>query len=405
MKDFVYRCTGCDVKIAGPGPNFRCDICNEPLEVLYESAREIQDDNWFCQTILERYRSFYPFDRGGREFSLGEGFTPLVESEGLTKKYGLGKIFFKNESANPTWSFKDRGTFAGILHAVERGYRAVGTVSTGNMAASVAAYGAKTGLRTFILVSKDLPAEKLDPIAVYGTDVIRVDGDYGELYFESLKAGRQLGIYFINSDSPFRVEGSKTIAFEVFEQMGGEVPDYVIVPTSAGGNIRGIAKGFRELCEAGFTSKVPVVICAQAGGCSPISAAWKKGEEKIERVGSPRTIAHAIENPYPPSGQAVLRLLRSNNGFCVTLSDEEILEAQQELASEGLFVQPASATTLGVIKELWKKGHWKGSEKVVSILTGGGLKYTAVFEKMDLNSHSCKLEELQKQIDRLQKRS
>lgn len=402
MKDFVYKCTGCDKTYPGPGPLFRCKLCGEPLEVVFEGNKTIPKNGLSEQTMIERYCSFYPFDKPATGLSLGEGFTPLVESQGFAEKYGPGKIFFKNESANPTWSFKDRGSLTGIMHALETGYRAIGTVSTGNMAASVAAYGARAGIETFILVKNNLPEEKINPIAVYGAKVIKVNGDYGQLYYDSLEAGGELGIYFINSDSPFRVEGSKTIAFEIFEQMGREVPDHVIVPTSAGGNIRGIFKGFRELKDAGFADKIPTIICAQAEGCSPIAEAWKKGKRTIERIDNPETIAHAIENPFPPSGNEVLRMLKSPGGFCVSLSDEEILEAQKNLAGEGMFVQPASATTLAAIQKLQKDSYWIGSEKIVSILTGGGLKYTSVFEKMSLQTYSCSLKELKGQLQGMQ---
>jgi len=251
-------------------------------------------------------------------------------------------------------------------------------------------------LETFILVTADLPAEKLNPITIYNPTLIKVNGDYGELYFESLKIGKQNDIYFINSDVPFRVEGSKTIAFEICEQVNFEVPDYVAVPTSSGGNIRGILKGFEEFKLCGLIRKVPKMICAQASGCSPIYNAYGNGEETISRVKNPHTMAHAIANPYPPSGNEVLRRVKGNKGIFVAVTDEEILHAQARLAREGIFGQPAATVPLAAVQKLQKQGTMNRNDTVVCIVTGGGLKYTAVLEKYGSKVLNCKLEDLSK---------
>jgi threonine synthase len=329
----------------------------------------IVDGNPLSQTILERYAEFFPFDTIDSGLSLSEGFTPLVPSQTAASRLAVGNIFFKNETENPTWSFKDRGTVVGVQHAVNCGFRRIGAVSSGNMAVSVAAYGARAGLSTFALVSASIPPEKLGPIAMYGATVIQVDGDYGDLYFRSLTLGQRHGIYFINSDVPLRVEGSKSIAFEICEQMNFHVPDFVVVPTSSGGNYRGILKGFEEFKRCGLITHVPTMVCAQA-----------------------------IENPFPPSGNQVLRKLRETDGIVAAVTDSEILWAQKMLAQEGIFGQPASAVPLAVVANLRTRGIIKEDHTVVCIVTGSGLKYTAVYGQHDLASRSCSMADLEMMI-------
>lgn len=398
MDKFNLVCTNCREGYGKETSNFRCQLCGEPLELEEVKAGKILKGSILKQSMLERYRDFYPFLELDNSLSLGEGFTPLVKSEKLANKYDIDGLYFKNESNNPTWSFKDRGTITGVLRAINLGYKKIGTVSTGNMATSVAAYGARAGLETYILVKEGMAEEKIAPIAIYGSKVIKVDGDYSKLYYESLKVGNENNIYFINSDSPYRVEGYKTIAFEIGEQMDFDLADYIIVPTSAGGNIRGIEKGFRELRNAGIIKEIPKMIAVQAGGCSPIHKAFLSGKSEIERFKDPDTIAHAIENPYPPSGNQVLRMLKRNGGITLSVSDEDILKAQREMAAIGIFGQPASVTSLAAIDKLKDMEYLKPEDKVVCVVTASGLKYTAALNKHNLKILSCKLEDLNQGI-------
>lgn len=394
MKELKLYCTECGKEFSVNKAVFRCDVCGEPLELEEIKEGKIKEGNPLEQTVMERYADFLPFAKTNNDVSLGEGFTSLTKSKRLGELLGLESLYFKNETQNPTWSFKDRGTVLGVLHALELGYKKIGTISTGNMASSVAAYGAKANLETFIFVSKNMAAEKLKPIGIYNPHLIKVDGDYGKLYFESLRIGKENDIYFINSDVPLRVEGSKTIAFEICEQLNFDMPDYVVIPTSAGGNIRGIEKGFREFKACGLIQRVPKIICAQASGCSPIYNAYKGEQNKISRVENPSTIAHAIENPFPPSGNEVLRLTKRNGGIITGVSDEEIIKAQAMLAEDGIFGQPASAVPLAAVIKLKRENYIRENEKVVCIVTGSGLKYTAALEKHDLNAMECNLEDL-----------
>ncbi|WP_027624416.1 threonine synthase [Clostridium lundense] len=395
MKDLKLICTGCGKEYSVKCVNPRCEVCNEPLEMEFITNGKIKEGNPLTQTILERYADFFPFDEINNDLSLNEGFTPLVPSSRIANRIGINNIYFKNESQNPTWSFKDRGTLFGIQHAYSLGYKKVGAVSTGNMAVSVAAYGKRAGFDTFIFVGKDIPEEKLNPVAIYGANLIKVDGDYGKLYYESLEIGKRHEIYFINSDVTYRVEGYKTAAFEMCEQLNFNVPDYIVVPTSAGGNIRGILKGFEEFKAVGLIDRVPKFICAQAAGCSPIYNGFVKDVEIIERVMDHKTIAHGIENPFPPSGNEVLRKIKATGGVCTAVTDEEIIVAQKEMAEEGIFAQPESCVPLAAVKKLKNEGFLKETDTVACIVTGSGLKYTAAFEKHNLKSYSCKIEELE----------
>jgi len=387
-------CTHCQKIYPVDRVHPRCDSCAEPLEVERVRAGTITNGDILHQTILDRYANFFPFSEGERTISLREGFTPLVKSSGLASELGVKSLLFKNESQNPTWSFKDRGTVSGVNHALSLGYERIGTVSSGNMAVSVAAYGARAKLRTVILVSADIPPEKLDPIAIYDPLLIQVDGDYGDLYFQSLAIGKECGIYFINSDVPFRVEGSKTIAFEICEEMNFETPDFVIVPTSSGGNLRGIMKGFEEFLACGLIEKMPRFVCAQARGCAPIYKAYSENTKKVSPFQDPDTIAHAIENPFPPSGNEVLRKIKTNGGFFVAVTDREILRAQKMLAAEGIFAQPAGAVPLAALAKLREDTTINEESTVACIVTGSGLKYTAAFEKHDLKVAECRIENL-----------
>ncbi len=373
-------CTNCGREYPLEEHAQRCALCNEPLEV----ERQRGKINEGSSTWL-RFRDFYSYMEFDMSLSMGEGDTPLVKCENLGEN-----VYLKNEGINPTWSFKDRGTFVALNRAISLGFKKIGVVSTGNMAASVAAYAARAGLKAYVFVPSSTSSEKIAQISAYAPKIILVDGDYGELYYRSLKIGRKLDIYFINSDEPFRVEGYKGIAFEIGEKMEA---DYVVVPTSSGGLLRGIMKGFVEMKESGLIDKLPIPVAVQAAGCSPICNSFLAGMDSIERTSNPDTIAHAIANPYPPSGNAVLKLLRTYGGRCIKVSDEAILSARKKLASEGVFVQPASATAAAALEFLKLR-----NERVVLILTGSGLKV-----KMEYygDIHPCKLDRIERCVEEI----
>ena len=322
-----------------------------------------------------------------------EGQTGLVESAFIKDRIGLGKFYIKNETQNPTWTFKDRGTVCSIHNAIRLGYKRVSTLSSGNMGASVAAYGARSGMDTVIMLKENVPMEKIEALMVYGVRAIRLKGDYAGVYNKLLEIGNDHRIYYSISDDPFRVEGYKTLAFELFEQMQ-QMPDYVAVPLGSGGLFRGVLKGFEELTACGFISKAPKMIGVQPGGNTCVVDAFDKGKDRIERVYDPETLDHVLENPYPPSGNQVLRKLKSNGGMLLKVENECVLEAVSLLGREGLFAQPASATCVAGIIHAVRNKIIPADSCAVVVDTGTGLKHPPVLKRFGYTPESVSVDEI-----------
>ncbi len=375
--------------------NTLCPDCREPLLFhLHEKKKNLSLNK---PNPLEKFLDFLPLSKVQQSLLLGEGNTPLMRLNRLIKKYELPSIFAKNESSNPTSSFKDRGTSVAVQKAVSSGIDKIGTVSTGNMASSTAAYGAKAGLRTFILVKEDVSYEKLVSAAVYNPVLIKVQGDYGDLFYKSLSLGKKYSIYFMNSIDPFRVEGYKTIGFEIFFQLKKQIPQYIFTPVSSGGNIIGLMKAFLDLKHQGFIQQLPTFIGVQAEGCAPIANAFALKKRKVQRIKQKETVAQAISNPNPPGGNIALKMICNNGGMIIDVSDKEILLAQKILAElEGIFCLPASATTLAGFFKLSKRIKFDSKDRIILIITGSGLKGIKNFDcsKMNIqNSTLLKLDE------------
>ena len=286
--------------------------------------------------------------------------------------------------------------------AVSLGMGRIGTVSTGNMASSTAAYGAKAGLETLVLLKEDTPFEKLLLTGVHNPKLIRVRGDYGELFTKSFSIGRRHNIYFMNSVDPFRIEGYKLTAFEIFLQLDRQIPRFLFVPVSAGGHLAGLIRAFLDLRREGLAPFIPIVVGVQAQGCSPIAQAFASGKVKVERIKKAETIAHAISNPDPPAGNIVLRMIRENKGMIITVSDEEILEAQRILAElEGIFCQPASATVLAGLLKLSKEMKMDKNDPIVLVITGSGLKALESLKSLKTDALDSSLSDLEGTIDSL----
>jgi threonine synthase len=298
--------------------------------------------------------------------------------------------------------FKDRGTALAIQKAAALGFKRIGTVSTGNMAASTAAYGARAGIRTFVLLKEGTSRTSIQNAGVFGPVLVTVRGDYGRLFYESLKIGRKLGICFMNSIDPFRIEGYKVTGFEIFLQLGRQAPSSIFVPLSSGGHLLGLMRAFEDLERAGLISGYPIFVGVQAEGCAPLVRAFEAGRPKYERLKEARTIAHAISNPAPPAGNAVLKLVADHEGILVSVSDGEMLEAQRALASaEGLFCQPESAVSLAGLTKLRAQGRLTAGGSAVLVLTGSGLKAPQALDSLPLDVHELGLEDLEGRLETL----
>ncbi len=370
-----------------------CPVHGWPLLVRPSSRRRRIKDS--ADSIYERYADFLPWRRFDPALSLGEGGTPLLALRRLAVELGLPGLLAKNEMVNPTGSFKDRGTVVAVQKAVELGVHCVGTISTGNMAGSTAAYAAKAGLKSLIFVKEDTSREKIASAAVYGASVIKVRGDYAALFRRSFEIGRERRIYFMNSVDPFRIEGYKTGGYEIFEALGPDAFDgrqrvRIFVPVSAGGHLIGLMRAFLDLKENGVLRSLPRFVGVQAAGCAPVARAFARGAASVKRFPRPRTTAHAISNPFPPGGDLTLRLLRECGGLMTSVSERAILRAQSLLAvREGLFCDPASAVALAAAQVL---GPGSGTD--VLILTGSGLKTVEDIDPRALNIRECGLEEI-----------
>ena len=376
----TYRCGVCGREYPSDEIRYRCGSCNGPLLVIYDYeslAKKVTVETLEGrQPGLWKYRALLPVSPSIKPVSLGEGATPMHKAKALGSSLDLPDLFLKDEGQNPTGAFKDRGSAVGMTVAVERGLRAVGTVSHGNMGTSVAAYAARAGLTCYILAPVDIISARLLFLSVYGSKVIQVAGMYDSIYDESLKIARNHDVLFINCDNPFRTEGQKTLAFEIVEDLGWNVPDWVVAPASSGGMVSALYKGFLEFKELGIVSDIPRIAVAQPEDAKPIVSAFEKGVEKIERVNHKYTsIVRSLGNPYPPSGNRVLKLLRELDGTAIAVPDEETTAAQRDLARvEGVCTEPAGAIALAGLRRLMGLGKIKKNKKIVLIVSGFGFR-------------------------------
>jgi threonine synthase len=375
------ECINCKATYSIDEIVYFCRKCGDILEVKFEAdelAENLKTSDWKTKPLgVWRYRPFMPIHETTKLVTLSEGGTGLHLSERLGNELGIKNLYVKNEGENPTGSFKDRGMTVGVTKAVELGARHVICASTGNTSASLAAYAARAGIRCTVLIpSGKIAYGKLSQAMIHGAKVLQVRGNFDEaLEFVLKLAEKHKDIYLLNSINPFRIEGQKSLGYEICEQLNYEAPDRIIIPVGNAGNISAVWKGLREFYELGLIKKLPKMTGIQAAGSAPIAQAIKTGSDKIIPVQNPETVATAIRIGAPVSWKKAVNAIRESHGTAETVTDEEILDAQKTLARvEGIFVEPASASSIAGLRKLIKKGVILEDEKVVCITTGHGLK-------------------------------
>ncbi|MHC1605599.1 MAG: threonine synthase [Candidatus Methanofastidiosia archaeon] len=364
------KCISCDKKFRPDEIVYTCS-CGSILEAIIDidETKNVFDGR---DPHVWKYSSFLPVKK---KVSLNEGGTPLYESKSLKDRWGYKRLFIKNEGENPTCSFKDRGMTVGVSKAMELGMKKVVCASTGNTSASLAAYSARAGLECFVVIpAGKIALGKLAQAIVYGAKVIPINGNFDKALEAVVSASKEFGIYLLNSINPYRIEGQKTIAFEIFDQLG-EVPDRIILPVGNAGNISAIWKGFKEMKKAGITEDLPKMTGIQAEGSMPVVRMYKENTDVLTPEKKPETRATAIRIGNPVSWRKAISAVRDSNGLMESVTDEEILSAQRLLASrEGIFVEPASASSVAGLIKLQEIDVIDSDETTVLITTGHGLK-------------------------------
>ena len=357
-----------------------CDECFGPLDVHYDFPSLTKNTFVNREQTYWRYFELLPITDKSNIVSISAGMTPLVKAEKLGKAIGLNNLYIKNDSVNPTFSFKDRPAGVAVSKAKEFGLGSVGCASTGNLAAATAAHAAKAGLPCYIFAPSDIEHAKITQALSYGSHYIAVDGTYDDANRIAAQVGDSKGVGIVNINMrSYYVEGSKTLAYEVAEQLNWQVPDQLIVPTGSGAMLNAICKGFEELETVSLVNQVSQMHmnCAQANGCAPIVTAFKKNSTDVVPVESPDTVAKSLAIGDPGDGRYVLKRLKQFNGIAEESNNKEILDAILLLAkTEGIFTEPAGGVSVAVLKKMVEQGKIDKNEITVCYVTGNGLKAT-----------------------------
>jgi threonine synthase len=374
----ALQCKECGERYV-PDARYACDACFGPLEASYDfsrldpasARRRIQAG----PPTLWRYADFLPFDRPPAT-AVPTGLTPLVKARRLGDVLGIRELWIKNDAANPTHSFKDRVVAVALAKAEELGYQVVACASTGNLANAVAAHAAAAGLESYVFVPADLEEQKILATGVYGTRLVAVRGSYDDVnrLCTQLAGERDWGFVNVNL-RPYYAEGSKTLGYEIAEQLGFELPDRLVVPVASGSLLTRIARGLEEWLDVGLLDgELPAFNGAQPEGCSPVAQAFEAGREVCAPV-KPKTIAKSLAIGDPADGPYALDVARRTGGAVDAVSEEEIKDGIGLLAeTTGIFTETAGGVTIAVLRNLADRGDLDPDERVVAVITGEGLK-------------------------------
>jgi threonine synthase len=381
------RCSECQHELELHARAMECPRCGELLELLPDPPA--QDPSQLKQLWAERRNSSDPRNQSGvwrfREFlpeydllevvTMGEGNSPVIRPSKAAEYVGLKNLWFKHLGWNPTACFKDLGMTVGVSEAKFLGVKAVACASTGNTSGSLAAYGARAGLRVRVyLPAGKISVNKLAQTLDYGAEVVEVAGSFDGALDAVLSAASD--VYLLNSINPFRIEGQKTAMFHLCEQFAWDPPDYIIVPGGNLGNSSAFGKAFMELKQFGFIDRVPRLVVVQAAGANPFAQLWRSGAKELTPVPHPETAATAIRIGNPRSWKKALRAVQFTNGCVLDVTDEEIAEAKAVIGNDGIGCEPASAATLAALRKLQQSGAIDRDARVVAVLTGHVLKDT-----------------------------
>ncbi|MDR3282327.1 MAG: threonine synthase [Candidatus Methanoplasma sp.] len=377
MAEHRVVCWDCNADVNDPYVN-NCPRCGGLLTVKIdlENVKEMKPKDLHREQIgVWRYTPFMPVD-ASKKVSIQEGGTPLYRVEALGKALGVPKTHVKFEGLNPTGSFKDRGMTIGVSRAKELGATVVGCASTGNTSASLAAYAAKAGMKCAVfLPSGKVAAGKLAQALFFGAKVLSIDGNFDDALELARKMADEKKLYLLNSINPYRPEGQKSVLFEIMDQLAYEVPDRIVLPVGNAANIWAVYKAIQELKEVGWISKTPMLTGIQAEGSAPVAKAFASKKHDFVPEEHPETVATAIRIGNPVSGRKALHAIYDTGGFSDTVTDAEIISAQQLLGkTEGVCVEPASAASVAGLRKLRDAGVIDRDERVVCICTGNGLK-------------------------------
>jgi threonine synthase len=399
----VLQCLNCHSTFSTTATIYTCAHCDGLLDVVYE-VNELRSERltrlWderraSTQTIDQsgvwRFRELLPVADETEIITLSEGNTPIWSAPRSAEYAGMARLSFKHLGMNPTGSFKDLGMTTGITQARRLGANAVACASTGNTSASMAAYAARAGMKAFVFIpSGQIALGKLSQALDYGAQVLQIAGDFDDALRLVREVTKEAPLYLLNSVNPFRLEGQKTIAFELLQQRCWRPPDRVVVPGGNLGNSSAIAKGFKELLECGVINKMPQITIVQAEGANPLYRFWHSGAENFEPLAGATTLATAIKIGSPVSWPKAWRALQWSGGAVEQVSEQEIADAKAIIGRDGLGCEPASAVTLAGVRKMVAAGRIKPDEDIVAILTGHVLKdpdYTVNYHRGTLSYH------------------